>query len=160
MTVTALYRLYDESGTLLYIGYTGSPPRRFEQHAKTKSWWLDVAYEVLTWYASRKRAAEAEDAAIKSEPSVHNVRGTPRWADVSRRAVETKKARASMSTASLVRPVQRPPAVPVLAVPAHRRELTMQDAAQVALAACREVYWEDQQAKDRLFLAVIRTLAP
>jgi len=44
------------------------------------------------------------------------------------------------------------------AVQAVSNEITMQDAAQVALAACREVHW-GQQAKDRVFLAAIRTLA-
>jgi hypothetical protein len=33
---TALYRLYDERGTLLYVGITGAPGKRMARHAETQ----------------------------------------------------------------------------------------------------------------------------
>jgi len=37
---TALYRLYDAAGRLLYIGATFYPRTRMSQHRRTKSWWF------------------------------------------------------------------------------------------------------------------------
>jgi hypothetical protein len=40
---TALYRLYDETGQLLYVGITTYPPKRFVEHERDKPWWPQVA---------------------------------------------------------------------------------------------------------------------
>jgi hypothetical protein len=40
---TTLYRFYDASGRLLYVGIAGNPGRRFAQHGRDKSWWSQVA---------------------------------------------------------------------------------------------------------------------
>ena len=39
---TALYRLYDDDGELLYVGITDSPGTRMAQHKAQKAWWGDV----------------------------------------------------------------------------------------------------------------------
>jgi predicted GIY-YIG superfamily endonuclease len=64
---TALYRLYDEGGALLYIGISNDPDRRFEQHAYDKSWWPRVARRDVRWLDDRPAAQAAEVAAIKAE---------------------------------------------------------------------------------------------
>lgn len=41
---TALYRLADADGVLLYVGVATDPWKRFLQHAATKRWWSDVIH--------------------------------------------------------------------------------------------------------------------
>lgn len=75
---TALYRFYDGAGTLLYVGIAGNPGRRFEQHAKTKHWWTDVASSKIVHYRTRDEARVAETAAIQTEEPAYNiVKGDP-----------------------------------------------------------------------------------
>jgi len=61
---TALYRLYAADGTPLYIGITSDPGRRFAEHA-ARDWWCRVVRKSVEWYATRRAAKEAEEAAIK-----------------------------------------------------------------------------------------------
>ena len=72
---TAIYRLYSADGTLLYVGMSNDPDRRFGEHADSQPWWAEVRkFEVGTWYPSRSAAAEAERVAIRSEQPKHNKR--------------------------------------------------------------------------------------
>lgn len=68
---TALYRLYDANGVLLYIGISGDPKRRFRQHARTKHWWPEVVRKEEVWFDTRR---EAEDAAppLSAIPAVRD----------------------------------------------------------------------------------------
>lgn len=75
---TALYRLYDEAGVLLYIGISHQPEVRFEQHAKLKEWWPQVARREVEWFDDRPSAAVAEATAIRSEDPEHNGTYSPR----------------------------------------------------------------------------------
>jgi predicted GIY-YIG superfamily endonuclease len=70
---TALYRLLDDHGTLLYVGITDSPERRWVQHAGEKYWWPSVADRSIRWFPSREQALIAEAAAIRAERPIHNV---------------------------------------------------------------------------------------
>ena len=79
---TALYRLYGRDGVLLYVGVTDDLGRRFADHSRDKSWWRHVAGKMVWFYDDRGEAEEAETAAISGEDPVHNVRGTPRYAEV------------------------------------------------------------------------------
>lgn len=72
---TTLYRLYDASGDLLYVGIAGNPGRRFEQHAKDKPWWALVSYCQLEHFDSRPAAASAERQAINRDAPRFNVAG-------------------------------------------------------------------------------------
>lgn len=72
---TAVYRLYDSGGTLLYVGITNSLPVRFAQHAAEKSWWPQVAQKTAVLYGSRTEAEKAELTAIRTESPVHNIAG-------------------------------------------------------------------------------------
>ena len=52
---TALYRLYDCDGTLMYVGITSNPERRFSEHASDKHWWPHVTRKAVQWYGTRPR---------------------------------------------------------------------------------------------------------
>jgi len=69
---TAVYRLYDADGGLLYIGCSSHFPQRWYQHSKDKSWWPQVAVREITWYGSYEEAVTVERAAILDENPLYN----------------------------------------------------------------------------------------
>lgn len=75
---TALYRLFDAAGELLYIGISADPEKRFRNHRhgnkreKPKEWWPRVASERIEWFDSRPEADTAETYAILTEHPQHN----------------------------------------------------------------------------------------
>ena len=69
----ALYRFYDRSDVLLYVGITVDPGARFKKHGGDKSWWGQVDRIGIEHFATRKEALEAERKAIKEEQPLHNV---------------------------------------------------------------------------------------
>jgi predicted GIY-YIG superfamily endonuclease len=69
---TALYRLYNEHGSLLYVGISAKPDSRFKQHASDKAWWPEVARKAVEWYETRRNAEAAEIAAIKANAPHYN----------------------------------------------------------------------------------------
>lgn len=69
---TALYRLHDREGTLLYIGITSNPEVRWEQHESDKPWWPLVADRAVEWLPNRDCALEAEARAIRAEHPLYN----------------------------------------------------------------------------------------
>jgi predicted GIY-YIG superfamily endonuclease len=69
---TALYRLYSESGELLYVGITDQLKTRFAAHAKDKPRWPEVARKTAAWHASKDEAVKAEARAIAEERPAHN----------------------------------------------------------------------------------------
>jgi len=72
MTATMLYRFFDESGCLLYVGISTVGPSRWKSHSKEKPWWTDVASSTVKHFTTRQAAESAEISAIKSEYPVHN----------------------------------------------------------------------------------------
>lgn len=76
-TAVALYRLLNAAGTLLYVGVTDNPDRRFAQHRDTKGWWPQVAKKTVDWYPSRDRALAEESATIAAEAPVYNIGHNP-----------------------------------------------------------------------------------
>ena len=78
---THLYRLYDQSCRLLYVGITSrSPQQRIGEHHSTKAWWPDVNDSLTTirTYQTRDEAAKAERTAIRTECPRHNKSGVIR----------------------------------------------------------------------------------
>lgn len=71
---TALYRVRDASGALLYVGVSERPEYRWFSHRRQHSWWDDVAEYALEWHESREAAllAEAEAEAIRAEHPRYN----------------------------------------------------------------------------------------
>lgn len=74
----ALYRFYGADGTLLYVGITKDPGRRFIQHGSSKDWWRNVASIQIEYLDSRDDLASAEREAIRSELPRHNICGMGR----------------------------------------------------------------------------------
>lgn len=72
---TAVYRFYDVSGTLLYVGISCNLTSRWGRHAVEKSWWPYVARRTVVMYGSRAKAERAELTAIRTEFPVYNVMG-------------------------------------------------------------------------------------
>ena len=72
----AVYRMYDATETLLYIGMTGHA-RRFDDHA-VRRWFPAVAKITLEWHGAEASARSAELAAIRSEYPLYNITGNAR----------------------------------------------------------------------------------
>lgn len=70
-----VYRMFDSSGILLYIGRTSNSGRRFNEHS-SKGWFSLVATITLERYSSATRAEDAERLAILAEKPAFNVYGT------------------------------------------------------------------------------------
>lgn len=68
---TALYRLYDVPGLLLYVGIAVDPVNRLKQHA-SQPWSFAISRQVVEWHPTRRAAAAAETAAIRTEGPVWN----------------------------------------------------------------------------------------
>ena len=69
---TALYRLFDSRGDLLYIGIAADPERRQKEHAGNKAWWPQVAVHSVEWHDTRDLALAAEARAIQAERPRYN----------------------------------------------------------------------------------------
>ena len=78
----AVYRMFDATGRLLYIGVTGNPSRRFKGHAE-KRWYPLTSTITLQWFPTREAAERAEQRAIRSEHPKLNLQGmaslAPSW---------------------------------------------------------------------------------
>jgi hypothetical protein len=73
---TALYRLYDEGGVLLYVGITNMPQVRFAAHTM-KPWWKRVTRKDIAWFENRPLAEQAETLAIREERPLYNLAKSP-----------------------------------------------------------------------------------
>lgn len=70
----SLYRFYDHTGELLYVGVTINPGARLAKHKDTKTWWNEVARVDLETYPDRSALLVAEREAIKTEAPHYNIR--------------------------------------------------------------------------------------
>ncbi|MFE1362616.1 GIY-YIG nuclease family protein [Streptomyces harbinensis] len=70
---TALYRLFDQEGRLLYVGISVNPTSRWSVHAGEKTWWPEVHRKDVEWFGDRQQAEAAEIAAIAKERPLYNV---------------------------------------------------------------------------------------
>lgn len=68
----ALYRFYDRTDVLLYVGITVDLPTRIKQHLSGKPWWSQVANMRVEHYPTRAEALEAERVAIETEGPLYN----------------------------------------------------------------------------------------
>lgn len=78
---TALYRLYDDAGQLLYIGIATDPEKRIKAHRwqEGKKWARDIVRHTQEWFDVRVEAEAAEVTAIRSELPIHNRRHHPAY---------------------------------------------------------------------------------
>lgn len=70
---TAVYRLYDRAGVLLYVGMSIKPHERVRQHS-AREWYPDIdhARTTVEWRSDQASAHEAEKTAIRNEVPLHN----------------------------------------------------------------------------------------
>ncbi|WP_053638273.1 MULTISPECIES: GIY-YIG nuclease family protein [Streptomyces] len=81
---TAVYRLFDADGTLLYVGMTYAPERRFRDHRAKRTWWSQVDGISIEWFTTRYRASLAEAKALRTEHPVHSVHQAAPWREQQR----------------------------------------------------------------------------
>lgn len=73
-----VYRLYDATGDLLYVGCSADPFKRFKGHrAENRHWIEDVVRGRISVFPTSTLAHEAEREAIRTEHPFWNVAG--RW---------------------------------------------------------------------------------
>jgi hypothetical protein len=80
---TALYRLFDADGALLYVGVSDNPRGRWNAHATEKPWWHEVADRKVIWLETRDEALAKETRAICDEHPRYNILGTEKHREVS-----------------------------------------------------------------------------
>lgn len=68
----AVYRFYDELGSLLYVGIAHDPRTREANHRR-KTWWPLVRGRHVEWMSDRHAAHVAEKAAIETETPRFNI---------------------------------------------------------------------------------------
>lgn len=73
-TATALYRFYDQSTALLYVGVTGQPRERWVKHRRHAPWWSMAAFVAVEIWPSMHTALDAERDAIQCEAPQFNKR--------------------------------------------------------------------------------------
>lgn len=81
-TPTSVYKYYDESGVLLYVGITSRNIRRQREHNADKEWWRLVSTQEVEHYPSRPHAEAREAALIRSYCPPFNTRHNPWWREV------------------------------------------------------------------------------
>jgi hypothetical protein len=72
-----LYRWYDGSATLLYVGRSYSAMARAAAHASGSSWYDDATIMIKQRYPSLAELVKAERQAIKTERPKYNVASVP-----------------------------------------------------------------------------------
>ena len=70
---TALYRMFDCDGQLLYVGISQNWFNRLNTHFSSKPWVDEITNITIAWYASTPAAALAERTAIRWENPVYNI---------------------------------------------------------------------------------------
>jgi hypothetical protein len=70
---TAVYKTYDAEWVPLYFGISNDFGRRWQQEAREKSWWPEVAHQTVDWYDDEPTARAAEREAIRAENPRHNI---------------------------------------------------------------------------------------
>lgn len=68
----ALYRFFDRSDVLLYVGITVDMGARFKKHGGDKPWWPQIDHIGIEWFETRQEALEAERNAITEEQPLYN----------------------------------------------------------------------------------------
>jgi predicted GIY-YIG superfamily endonuclease len=70
-----VYRHFDASGKLLYIGMSSNAPARKRWHSRNAPWFDQIASWTFEEFESRSAAMAAEKAAIEAERPLHNKTG-------------------------------------------------------------------------------------
>ena len=76
--MTNLYRHYNTTGILLYVGISISAIKRLSQHAVQSRWFNQIAVIKIEKFETRKEAQLAEKQAIEQESPLFNIKMVPR----------------------------------------------------------------------------------
>ena len=68
-----LYRHFDKSGNLLYVGVSLSTIQRLSQHKNQSHWYNNISQVTIEQFPDRFTALLAERTAIKEENPLHNL---------------------------------------------------------------------------------------
>ena len=68
-----VYRLYNASDTMIYVGQSDAPYLRFQAHRR-KAWWPGVCRKTVVWYRTPTEAESVETLAILTQQPVYNTR--------------------------------------------------------------------------------------
>lgn len=71
--VTALYRHFDDTGRLLYVGIAHDPDARAAQHRANSPWAILSSRVEIDWHDTRDEARDAERDAIQTEAPLFNI---------------------------------------------------------------------------------------
>jgi excinuclease UvrABC nuclease subunit len=74
---SAVYRIFDTKGELIYVGVAYSPKVRISFHRHNKPWGGEIARYEVDWHESRDAAEAAEEQLIADIWPRYNVLGTP-----------------------------------------------------------------------------------
>jgi excinuclease UvrABC nuclease subunit len=72
MSKTALYRHFDNSGLLLYVGISCNAIIRTYSHEKKTPWFEEIATIRIVYFSSREEALREEEIAIIRENPLYN----------------------------------------------------------------------------------------
>ncbi|MFD7867346.1 GIY-YIG nuclease family protein [Streptomyces sp. NPDC059783] len=75
----SVYRVYDASGALLYVGMGRNPMNRWASHSAQHAWWHRARSYRVEWFATRKEALAEELRAIREEAPECNIHSVPGW---------------------------------------------------------------------------------
>lgn len=75
MTPTQLYRHFDASGRLLYVGISNDARQRLQQHLKCCDWRARFSSMTVEEHPTRGSAVDAEARAILEEHPIYNRAG-------------------------------------------------------------------------------------
>lgn len=122
---TALYRMRDKNGRLLYVGISFTAMKRIEDHKAKRGWWFnDVTRIDVEWFPTRGRAEDAERTAIQTEK--------PKW----------NVAHAYVKRSPLDTPPKRRPAADVLDEVETVTGVTIDDMRQAVDGIAVSIGWE------------------
>lgn len=68
-----VYRLYDSTGVLLYVGCTYQFHRRMQEHARRSPWYSQIHKATAQSFPDRASARASERTAVAAESPVYNV---------------------------------------------------------------------------------------
>jgi len=98
---TSVYRYYDESDVLLYVGMTSRGATRNVEHNRTKDWWPYVRRQEVDHYPTRKAAVSQERRLIAAHTPPFNSVGNPHSTSIRRTYLAMKAARITPISASV-----------------------------------------------------------
>lgn len=73
MALNQLYRHFDKSGQLLYVGQSLNAIARLIQHYGSASWAAEIAFIEIELFGSSEALRDAEAKAISEEKPLHNI---------------------------------------------------------------------------------------